>query len=454
MLALTRRRVAVLACFAGIVLLAPANALGAVGDQLWAAQYAGAAGGTDSGTSVAVSPDGSKVFVTGFSKGSGTKNDFIVIAYNATTGARIWGKRYDGPAHLNDYPHGIALSPSGGTVYVTGESAGSNGRLQWATVAYSAATGAQRWVQRYAPTAKFNHFPTAIAVKGSRVFVTGASGATTNGAGAYDIVTIAYSASTGTRLWANRYKHTANEGVVATALAASPDGATVFATGNDAFINAAITTIAYDAATGTRKWVRRDATAGDYAHAIGVAPDGSRVYVAGRGWNDSIASDDYVTVAYSASTGSTVWLKRNDGGEALALAPSPDGTMVFVTGDSPFDDACPSLATTVAYAATDGAQQWAKTFTPPQPSTGCTGSGGDAIAVSPDSGQVFITGWEFGSATVAYGTSDGAQQWAKSYRQSGGNAIAVSPDNLRTFITGARSFSGHLDMVTIDYQAR
>jgi len=454
MVASTRRGAVVLACFAGIVLIAPSTALGAVGDQLWATRYTGAAGGNDSGTSVAVSPDGSKVFVTGFSKGSGTKNDYLTIAYNATTGARIWGKRYDGPAHLNDYPHGIALSASGLTVYVTGESPGSNGGLQWATVAYSAATGALRWVQRYAPTAKFNHYPTAIAVKGSRVFVTGASGATTNGAGAYDIVTIAYSASTGTRLWANRYKHTANEGVVANALAVSPDGATVFATGNAAFFPDALTTIAYDAATGARKWVRRDA-AGDYAHAIAVAPDGSRVYVAGRGIDDSTASVGYGTVAYSASTGSTVWSKLDQGAdEAQALAVSPDGAKVFVTGDRAFGDFC-TLAHTVAYAATDGTEQWAKDYTPQQPPTGCAGSRGSAIAVSPDSGQVFITGWESASATIAYGASDGTQQWAKSYKNSGGNAIVVSPDNQRAFVTGAWWFSGqHGDMVTLAYQAR
>jgi hypothetical protein len=445
----TMRRVAVFACLAGVVgLQAPATALAAAGDQLWSARYASTAGGTDSGTSMAVSPDGSKVFVAGFSKGVGTKNDYLIIAYNAATGARIWGKRYDGPAHLNDYPHGLALSASGLTVYVTGESPGSNGLLQWATVAYSATSGALRWVQRYAPTTKFNHQATAIAVQGSRVYVTGNSAATTNGVAAYDIVTIAYSGSTGTRLWANRYKHTADEGVTPTALAVSSNGATVFATGNAAFTNDAFTTIAYDATTGGRKWVRRDAT-GDYASAIGVAPDGSKVYVAGHD-----ANGGFLTVAYSASTGATVWSKGYAGSDqANALAPSADGSTVFVTGESPFGDFC-TLATTVAYGTADGAQQWAKTYTPSQPVTGCKGSRGSAIAASPDSSQVFITGWEYGSATVAYAASDGTQQWAKSYLNNGGHAIVVSPNNLHTYITGGFSFSGHVDMVTLNYQAR
>jgi DNA-binding beta-propeller fold protein YncE len=449
----TPRRLAVLVFFGSFILAAPTTALAAAGSQLWASRYASAAGGTDSGISVAVSPDGSKVFVTGYSKGSGTKVDYLTIAYNASTGVRIWGKRYDGPAHRNDYPHGIAVSASGGTVFVTGESQGSNGLLQWATVAYNAANGAQRWVERYAPSTKFNHQATAIAIKGSRLFVTGNSGASTTSGGAYDIVTIGYSAATGSRLWANRYKHTANDGVTPTALAVSADGTRVFATGNDAFINGAFYTIAYDAATGVRRWVRRDPI-GDYSHAIGVAPDGSRVYVAGGGSDDAIPAVGYYTVAYSASTGSPVWSKLLDGtGEALGLAVSPDGAKVVVTGQSPFTDFC-GIAQTVAYAASNGAQQWSKTYTPPQPTTGCAGSTGSAIAVSHDSAQVFITGWDEGSATIAYAASNGTQQWAKSYQKAGGNALVVSPTNLRLYVTGGYSFSGHIDMGTIAYQAR
>src|SRR6478672_1705763 len=99
----------------------------------------------------------------------------------------------------------------------------------------------------------------------------------------------------------------------------------------------------------------------------------------------------------------------------MALAASADGSTVFVTGDRPFTDAC-TLATTVAYAAADGGQQWAKTYTPPQPVTGCKGSRGSAIATSPDRSQVLITGWEYGSATVAYGASDGPSNGPRATR--------------------------------------
>jgi len=450
MLRSTLRRVAAVVGVAGL-LLAPTSVFAAGGDQAWLAHYNGTAGKSDSGTLLAVSPDGTKVFVAGISRGVGTSFDYVTVAYNATTGARLWVKRYDGPGHGYDQPHAIAVSPNGGTVFVTGESPAAGGYHQWATLAYSAATGTRKWVMRYGPSSKFNHYASALVVSpnSTRVYVTGGSGATTNGVAAYDFVTISYAAGTGKVIWANRYKHTANEGVAGTAIAVSSNGATVFATGDAPLAPDALTTIAYDAITGTRKWVKRDA-AGEVVHAIKVAPDGGRIYVTGQGWDDAATADDWLTLAYSASTGGQVWLKRYTGGsEALAMAQSPDGTAVFVTGISQGPE-CPQAAT-IAYAAADGAEQWAKTYAPPNPAF-CDGFEGDAIATSPDGQQVFITGWALG--TVAYAAADGTQQWAKSYQGGGGNAIGVSADSLRTFITGGKKFSGTYDVTTIAYQSR
>ncbi len=46
----------------------------------------------------------------------------------------------------------MGVSPSGGTVYVTGISTGATLDYGYATIAYSAATGAQRWASRYDPS--------------------------------------------------------------------------------------------------------------------------------------------------------------------------------------------------------------------------------------------------------------------------------------------------------------
>ena len=141
---------------------------------------------------MAVSPTGGSVFVTGTSDRVSSGPDYATVAYNAATGAQQWVKRYNGPANGEDNADAVTVSPTGSSVYVTGYSFGNGTGPDFATVAYDAATGAQQWVKRYNGPGNGQDEGDSVAVSpsGSTVFITGYStGAGTN----YDYSTIAYS---------------------------------------------------------------------------------------------------------------------------------------------------------------------------------------------------------------------------------------------------------------------
>jgi hypothetical protein len=75
------------------------------------------------------------VFVTGDSSGAASQDDYATVAYNATTGAKLWVKRYNGPGHSTDRANSVAVSPSGKQVFVTGYSASATLDYDYATIA-------------------------------------------------------------------------------------------------------------------------------------------------------------------------------------------------------------------------------------------------------------------------------------------------------------------------------
>jgi outer membrane protein assembly factor BamB len=436
---------------------ASGRAPGGPGAQLWVKRYNGPGNGPDVATSEAVSPDGKTVYVTGYSASAGTMllYDYATIAYDAATGHQVWLKRYNGPGNGDDKACSVAVSPDGKTVFVTGYSYGGSARGDaYATVAYNAATGQQRWVRRYNGPAPGNSedvaTSAAVSRDGSTVYVTGYSYAkATSG---LDYATVAYNAATGQQRWVKRYDGPVSGDDHAHSVAVS--GSTVYVTGvssgaHDAFDYA---TVAYSA-TGRQLWVRRydGATSGSLgANSIAVSPGGKTVFVTGA----SLAANhvyDYATVAYRAATGHQLWAKRyrapgSIDNQADSVAVSPGGKAVFVTGTAGYDYA------TVAYNAASGTQLWVKRYT-------TVGGANDAysVAVSPAGGTVYVTGAGDGGiayTTVAYSAITGTQQWVRSYAgPAGGGAtwVAVSPATGTVYVTGHSIGKGY-DYATVAYQ--
>ena len=88
---------------------------------------------------MAVSPDGPRIFVTGYRSGHGGR-DFETIAH-PSAGGRLWLRAYDGPASNDDQATAIGVSPDGKRVFVTGFRRTSFTDRGYATLAYRAGSG-------------------------------------------------------------------------------------------------------------------------------------------------------------------------------------------------------------------------------------------------------------------------------------------------------------------------
>jgi WD40 repeat protein len=431
--------------------------------QLWAGRIQG----SGFSPALAVSRDGRRVFVTGATSDS-VKSDYITVGYDAATGARLWSKRYNGQGNGPDEAFSVAVSPDGRRVFVTGSSRGKS-QVGYATIAYSAATGTRLWVRLYNGGSGRS---VAVSPDGRRVFVTGTSYAPAAQEG---YATVAYNAMTGAQLWVSRYygpRH-ADE---AASIVVSPGGRRVFVTGRSwKGPGYDYATVAYNAVTGARLWVRRYNGLGngrDWPASIAVNPGGSRVFVTGVSAGKN-SEDEYATVAYSAVTGAQLWVRRYGGtggshgnarSGALSVAVSPGGSRVFVTGFTAHGSATITDLdyATIAYNSATGRQLWVSRYNGP----GKGYDGANSVAVSPSGRTVFVTGGSDGRssgldyATIAYNSATGKQLWVSRYNSPGNGddaatAVVASSIGLRVFVTGCNEHrpSG-FDYATIAYRSR
>jgi DNA-binding beta-propeller fold protein YncE len=291
------------------------------------ARYSASDRSTELPAAAATSPDGSTVFVTGFTSWPTGQHDIVTVAYDAITGAKRWVARHD--EDLCDLAAALAVAPSGDRVFVAGSIGPecSSSSEDFLTVAYDAATGGQRWEARYDGPGHGQDFilDAGTNVDSSTVFVTGDS----VGQVSDNVATIAYDATTGLARWTARYEGPDDNHEFAQRMAVDPAGKAVYVTGTTYTEEGPLVTIAYDAISGTLRWDTQ--SNGGTSWGLAVAPDGTRVYAAAD-------ADGFLAVAYRTDTGAVIGVARFDPDPSdeyvRDIGISPNGRLVFATGFS------------------------------------------------------------------------------------------------------------------------
>ena len=373
---------------------------------LWLSQYSHPAGPglPERAQAIGLSPDGSAVYVTGPSHNASTGvQDAVTVAYSSDDGHHLWTHTTPGTAGTHGaYPAALAVSPDGTRVFITGQwdVSADFTTSRFGTVAYDSATGEEVWTKTFQdPTPGFDYGNAlVVAPDSATIFVTGNS---TTG-----YRTFAHAAADGSVVWNSTFPGVDEQGGEDIEL--SPDGTRVYVVGTTPDIVAsAYGVVAYNTATGAQVWsatYRPPECTNNQGYALAVGPNGD-IFVTGLVGNClGIARQDYGTAAFTAA-GVSRWSVRYAGDPAIQspqynsayrIAADPDGSRVYVSGFSSqatqegtalIPIASTGDYATVAYNVADGTQAWASRY------NGGDYDGVQNIAISPNGDRLYVTGF-------------------------------------------------------------
>ena len=373
------------------------------GRRLWAATYKG--GGDSEPADIAVDTAGN-VYITGYQSGkvAGVENsDILTIKYDAK-GQQVWARKYNGPYKDKprdswDYGEAIAVDAAR-NVYVAGTSTDQQGYTDYVTIKYDR-NGRCLWTKRFIGDISGGQHAESIARDiavdaAGNVYVTGESARSD---GPFVYATVKYSAD-GDELWVHRYK--ARDGLSSYAMAIALDSAGnayVYGDAEVSYWKGALGTVKINPA-GEQLWAGLFVGGGstyfyyDSAKSCLAVDGAGNVVITGSVARTDNNTRDYVTVKYDG-TGRRLWARRYNGPTdstdyPAGLALDGEGN-VYVTGrsdtaESSNPDSFCEYAT-VKYGA-DGKLGWVKTYRG-QGKPGIAWAAGIAVDRT---GGVFVTG--------------------------------------------------------------
>ena len=242
------------------------------GTERWIYTYNGFADRGDVAYSIVYGED-DNIYVAGYSIGSDTTRDFIVISLTSA-GTERWVYRYNGPGNGPDCAYDVVYGAYG-NIYAVGSCWGTNANTDFTVISLTD-DGVERWVYHYNGPADYNDCGRAVACGvDSNIYAVGWS------YGINDDFTVISLTDSGTERWVYRYNGPGNWADYANTVVYGPDS-NIYVTGTSTGFVAFDITVICLTDSGTENWIYRHPENGfsDYGNA-GVYGADENIYVAG-----------------------------------------------------------------------------------------------------------------------------------------------------------------------------
>jgi uncharacterized delta-60 repeat protein len=299
------------------------------GAQLWAKLYNGHDNQTDKAFGIAVDAV-SNVYVTGYTESENSEEDIIVLKYNSSSGQLVWSRTYDGPKHRDDEATCIATDASG-NIYAAGFVTAKNGNNTNCVLLKYNSSGSLVWDRTYndGGSSLDKAFGIAVDPTAGSIYITGMAGDHNS-----DYITIKYNPNGG-RQWVSSYDGTGHGDDVANSIALLASGNVVI-TGKSWGVNNNddFATVKYNAQNGHEQQVWRYSFAlnsEDIATDVATSLSGGSIYVTGY-------SELVIDAQVTSSVISTTMIQT--GGETIEITNTeivPENYALYQNYPNPFN---------------------------------------------------------------------------------------------------------------------